>query len=255
MAEIVSASPVARRTAERLGVALAGVVGSGPFGRILKADVVAAAERPSAPPPVAPAPAAPSAAPSPAPAAPSPAPVASTPATGPLPALALDVEVDLTAATALRDQLAGLGDPAPELVHLVAAAAARALRDDATAGVDVGVAVPQGDGVALAVVRGADAKSLSALAAESREPGDGGEPALVVVDAGALGVDRVAPVQAPAVALLAVGAIRLLPAAEGARPVVSLSLASTPGGAGLAGVARLLGAVRDLLEQPLRLAL
>lgn len=240
VAEIPSASPVARRTAQRLGVALAGVAGNGPFGRILKADVVAAAERAPAPPAAAPAPA---------------APVASAPATGPLPALALDVEVDLAAATALREQLAGLGDPAPDLVHLVAAAAARALRDDATAGVDVGVAVPQGDGVALAVVRGADAKSLSAIAAESREPGDGGEPALVVVDAGGLGVDRVAPVQAPAVALLTVGAVRALPTVEGTRPVVSLSLASTPGGAGLAGAARLLAAVRDLLEQPLRLAL
>ncbi|HWV86609.1 MAG TPA: E3 binding domain-containing protein [Capillimicrobium sp.] len=244
VAETPSASPVARRTAQRLGVALAGVAGNGPFGRILKADVVVAAERAPAPPAAAPAPA-----------APSPAPVASAPATGPLPALALDVEVDLAAATALREQLAGLGDPAPDLVHLVAAAAARALRDDATAGVDVGVAVPQGDGVALAVVRGADAKSLSAIAAESREPGDGGGPALVVVDAGGLGVDRVAPVQAPAVALLTVGAVRALPTVEGTRPVVSLSLASTPGGAGLAGAARLLAAVRDLLEQPLRLAL
>ncbi len=38
----VKASPVARRTAAQLGVDLANVVGSGPDGRIVKADVVAA---------------------------------------------------------------------------------------------------------------------------------------------------------------------------------------------------------------------
>jgi len=43
--ERVFASPLARRLAEQLGLDLAGIAGSGPKGRIVKADVEAAAER------------------------------------------------------------------------------------------------------------------------------------------------------------------------------------------------------------------
>jgi pyruvate/2-oxoglutarate dehydrogenase complex dihydrolipoamide acyltransferase (E2) component len=46
----LAASPVARRAAQRLGVELAALTGSGPRGRILKADVARAAAQP---PPVA----------------------------------------------------------------------------------------------------------------------------------------------------------------------------------------------------------
>jgi pyruvate dehydrogenase E2 component (dihydrolipoamide acetyltransferase) len=65
----VKASPLARRLAEQKGVDLAGLQGSGPGGRIVKADIDGA--RPGAAAPVAPAPAAgpaPAAAPSAAPA-------------------------------------------------------------------------------------------------------------------------------------------------------------------------------------------
>ncbi|MBX5441374.1 MAG: E3 binding domain-containing protein, partial [Solirubrobacteraceae bacterium] len=214
--QAVSASPVARRAARRLGVDLTAVAGSGPHGRILKADVVAAAARPRAVPAQA----------LPAEARPVEAPACA------LPALALEVEVDLTAATALRDQLAGLADPAPELVHLAAAAAARALRDDATAGVDVGVVTPSGDGVA--VVRGADALSVGAIAAAAREASPG-TPAIVVLDAGALGVDSAVPVQAPSIPVLALGAVRARSSDAATQPVASLSLASAPGGGGGGG--------------------
>jgi pyruvate dehydrogenase E2 component (dihydrolipoamide acetyltransferase) len=40
----LKASPMARRAAQRLGVELSTVTGSGPSGRILKADVIAAAD-------------------------------------------------------------------------------------------------------------------------------------------------------------------------------------------------------------------
>ena len=71
----VNASPLARRIAEARGVALAGIAGSGPNGRIVRADVEAAAARPVAVAPVpapapAPAPAPTLAAPAPKPAAP-----------------------------------------------------------------------------------------------------------------------------------------------------------------------------------------
>jgi pyruvate dehydrogenase E2 component (dihydrolipoamide acetyltransferase) len=60
----VKASPLARRLAEQRGIALEGLTGSGPGGRIVKADVDAAAGKPAAP---AAAPAAAAAAPAPAP--------------------------------------------------------------------------------------------------------------------------------------------------------------------------------------------
>ncbi|MBI4504350.1 MAG: 2-oxoglutarate dehydrogenase complex dihydrolipoyllysine-residue succinyltransferase, partial [Chloroflexi bacterium] len=77
----VRASPVAQRLAAELRVDLAGVAGSGPGGRVMKEDVLAAAERPAggaaAAPPSAPA-AAPGALPSP------PAPLAARPAAPPM---------------------------------------------------------------------------------------------------------------------------------------------------------------------------
>ncbi|HLL31151.1 MAG TPA: 2-oxo acid dehydrogenase subunit E2, partial [Allosphingosinicella sp.] len=70
LGERVKASPLARRLAEQRGIELAGLTGSGPGGRIVKADVDAAAGKPSAAPAAsAPAPAAAQAA---APAAPAP---------------------------------------------------------------------------------------------------------------------------------------------------------------------------------------
>src|SRR5690606_25615473 len=67
----VKASPLARRLAAEHGVDLRSVVGTGPGGRIVKVDVLQAAETPAAQ-------AAP--APGPAPAAPAPAPVPAAPA-------------------------------------------------------------------------------------------------------------------------------------------------------------------------------
>ncbi|WP_043363824.1 pyruvate dehydrogenase complex dihydrolipoamide acetyltransferase [Belnapia sp. F-4-1] len=69
------ASPLARRMAQQAGLDLGGISGSGPAGRIVKADVEAALNRPKqAPAAQAPAPAAqaPAAAPAPKPAAPAP---------------------------------------------------------------------------------------------------------------------------------------------------------------------------------------
>ena len=65
----VKASPLARRLAEQQGIDLAGLTGSGPGGRIVKADIDAAAGKPKAAPAAAAA-AAPAAAPAPAAAAP-----------------------------------------------------------------------------------------------------------------------------------------------------------------------------------------
>jgi pyruvate dehydrogenase E2 component (dihydrolipoamide acetyltransferase) len=67
--ERIKASPLARRLAEQKGIDLSTLKGSGPGGRIVKADIDSAGARPAAPPQAAPA----AAAPAPSAAAPAPA--------------------------------------------------------------------------------------------------------------------------------------------------------------------------------------
>jgi pyruvate/2-oxoglutarate dehydrogenase complex dihydrolipoamide acyltransferase (E2) component len=86
----LAASPVARRAAQRLGVELAALTGSGPRGRILKADVARAAAQP---PPVA---------------------VAAAP-------VSVTADVDLTAALELCAQLDGV-EPIDLVIRAVALA-------------------------------------------------------------------------------------------------------------------------------------
>ncbi|HEY8584354.1 MAG TPA: dihydrolipoamide acetyltransferase family protein [Capillimicrobium sp.] len=206
-AAAISASPVARRVAARLGVDLAGVVGSGPYGRIVKADVVAAQDGATASAP-APAPAEP-AAPAPEPVAAAPAATAAPPAAAAAPAegvtfeeltrtqqviarrmaesratvpdFALEVDVDMTQALQLRTRLKELAEKAPSVNDFVVKAAAVALRRhprangsyrdgrfELHAGVHVGVAVAGEDTLVVPVVRDADGKSLGAIAADTR---------------------------------------------------------------------------------------
>ncbi len=77
-----NASPVARRIAAAEGIDISALHGSGPAGRVTKADVLAAKAAAPAPAPAAPA----AAAPAPAASAPAPAPAATTPAPAPAPA-------------------------------------------------------------------------------------------------------------------------------------------------------------------------
>jgi len=163
----VKASPVARRLAEELGVDLSAVAGSGPGGRIVKADVQgaadsgAAAPAAAAPAPAAQAPApaaAPAAAPAPAPAKEIPGPVVSGDAgTGKgetttveltrtqqviarrmaeskatIPDYIVTTEVDMEAAVSLREQMKAAASEnrrAPSFNDMVVKAAALALRE------------------------------------------------------------------------------------------------------------------------------
>lgn len=154
----VKASPVARRLARELGVDLATVTGSGPGGRIVKADVENAAR--TATPAPAPAPAT---APAPAPAEPAPAEevpgpiVSSVAAVGKgettvqeltrtqqviarrmaesratIPDYTVSTEVDMEAAVELREQMKAAATEtrrAPSYNDMVVKAAALALRD------------------------------------------------------------------------------------------------------------------------------
>ncbi|HSD80406.1 MAG TPA: biotin/lipoyl-containing protein, partial [Solirubrobacteraceae bacterium] len=149
----VKASPVARRLARERGVELGALRGSGPGGRIVKADVEAAAgaAAPAAPQPAAPQPAAP---PEPAAAPPEPAAgveaakgrvsvvelsrtqaliarrMAESKAT--IPAFTLSASIDMTEAVALRAELKALAGPdgtPPSYNDMVVRACALALRE------------------------------------------------------------------------------------------------------------------------------
>jgi pyruvate dehydrogenase E2 component (dihydrolipoamide acetyltransferase) len=201
----VKASPVARRMARELGVALERVEGSGPGGRIVKADVEAAAKGGGAAAPApAQAPAETPAAQPARPAAPQPQPAGEAGAKGDLavqeltrlqqtvsrrmaeskataPDFVLEVEVDMSACVELRARLKEVSDPAPSFNDMVVKACAAALRDHSRVNgayrdgrwelfsrVNVGVAVAAEDALVVPTVFDADKKSLGQIARDAR---------------------------------------------------------------------------------------
>ncbi|HEX5194472.1 MAG TPA: dihydrolipoamide acetyltransferase family protein [Solirubrobacteraceae bacterium] len=203
----VTATPMARRIAAAHGVDLGSLSGSGPRGRVVRADVMAAAGIVEEPPP-APAPA-PVAAPAGAPAAaplPSSGRAGSTDPDGErvqltrsqqlvarrmaeakatIPHFQVQTEVEMTAAVAFRAELKALAasqdTPAPSLNDLIVKTAAVCLRRHPRANgsyvdggfelhdrVNVGVAVAAEDALVVPVIHDADTKTLGQIAAESR---------------------------------------------------------------------------------------
>jgi pyruvate dehydrogenase E2 component (dihydrolipoamide acetyltransferase) len=196
----VKASPVARRLAAELGVELGALVGSGPGGRIVKADVHAAAQTVQTPS----APAQESAAKAPHAAATGPAapPAGSAKGTATthkitrlqqtvarrmaeskatIPDFTLFVDVDMTACVELRAQLKDLGGAAPSYNDMIVKASAVALREHPRANgsyrddsfehyerVNVGIAVAGDDALVVPTIFDADAKSLGQIARDSR---------------------------------------------------------------------------------------
>jgi pyruvate dehydrogenase E2 component (dihydrolipoamide acetyltransferase) len=201
----VKASPVARRMAREMGLELSGIQGSGPGGRIVKADIEAAAqgggtavkERPAeeqrreekAPP---------------------------TPDVGPrtsdgdgakgrtnvqeltrlqrtvsrrmaeskatAPDFQLNMEIDMSGCVELRARLKEVADPAPSFNDMVVKAVASAMREfprvngayrdgqwELYSRVNVGVAVAAQDTLIVPTIFDADQKSLGAIAADARE--------------------------------------------------------------------------------------
>jgi pyruvate dehydrogenase E2 component (dihydrolipoamide acetyltransferase) len=192
------ASPLARRIARESGVDLSQLTCTGPGGRIVKADVRAAAPQPAPPTP---APTAPHELPS------APAPtravgnkgavtiqqpsriqvqiaqrMAESKAT--VPDFTLQAEVDMEQAVALRDQLrqaARAGDLVPSYNDFVVKACGLALREHPRANaayrdgafelyerVNVGIAVAAEDSLIVPTVFDADRKSLLEIAGETR---------------------------------------------------------------------------------------
>lgn len=286
----VSASPLARRIAAELGIDLAALVGSGPNGRVVKRDVLAAQPAP-----------APQPAPSP---APEPEAVAAklvpltrvqrliaermTASKQSAPDFVLDVEIDMGAAIAMRARLKELlgesGQKPPSLGDFVIKACALALREHPRVNgayrgeavelfdhVNVGVAVATDDALVVPTVRDADARSLGQIAADVRRlaqaarsgrltPRELDGATFTVSNLGMFGVDAfTAVLNPPQAAIIAVGAVREKPVARDGQLVLGQTLTARltcdhrilNGADGAAFLAR----VRALLEAPELLAL
>ena len=195
------ASPLARRLAAELNIDLAGLAGSGPQGRVTRADVERAAGGNGkaagevwlpAPTPAA-APAAPGSEGAPWPSAKGDAAtheltrlqqtvarrMAESRAT--VPDIELRVEVDMGEAVVLRERLREVADPAPSINDLIVKATALALREhprvngsyrdsrfETFSRVNVGIAVATDDALVVPTIFDADQKSLGEIGASAR---------------------------------------------------------------------------------------
>jgi pyruvate dehydrogenase E2 component (dihydrolipoamide acetyltransferase) len=202
------ASPLAKRIAEAAGINLAQVTGTGPHGRIVKADVEAARGQAPQPTPVtAPATAAPSAVPAPAPRAPSPLPYADgtydivpldgmrrtiarrmTESFRDVPHFPLNIDLEIDKLLELRKQLNQVGAAQNAKVSvndLVIKAAALACKRVPAANAsytpdgilihhnaDIAVAVAIDGGLITPVIRKAETKGLAAISDEMKSLAD-----------------------------------------------------------------------------------
>jgi pyruvate dehydrogenase E2 component (dihydrolipoamide acetyltransferase) len=284
----VPSSPLARKLAKELNVDLAAVRGTGPGGRVVRADIEAAARH----------------APAPAPAA-----VDGSDPRGPvtrvelsrarrltaermaesartIPSFPLTAEADMTRALELRARIAELGDaaPVPTLTDVVVAACGRALREHPRVNasysdgavtqfgrVHVGVAVDTTEALLVPTVTDADTRSLTSIAARSRELADRARAGRItpaelegatftVSNLGMFGVTVFeAVINPPQAAILAVGALRELPRVIDGEvrvaPVLTVTLTSDHRVLDGADAARFLRRVVELVERPMALLL
>ena len=280
----VSASPIARRTAAGLGIDLASLSGTGPRGRIVKADVVRAA---AAEPPAA---------------APRPVEAAKgatvevglsrvqqtiarrmSESRSTVPDFAVEVDVALDDLLELREQLKRVHATAPSVTDAIVRAAALTLRRHPKVNgsyrdgslvqhdrVNVGIAVASDAALLVPVVPDADKLTLTEIAAESRRliarardgsvtPPELSGGTFTVSNLGMFGVDRFAGVvNLPQAAILCVGATRPRPAvladgSLGVRQLATLTLVSDHRIVYGADAAAFLSDLRVALEEPLRL--
>jgi pyruvate dehydrogenase E2 component (dihydrolipoamide acetyltransferase) len=294
----VKASPIARRIARERGLDLAAITGSGPGGRIVKADV----ERVKAPQEQAPG--APAAAPTAgAPERPETAKgevelveltkvqqtiarrMAESKATAPH--FYLESEVDMSRAVEGRARIkasAAEGDVVPSFNDMVVKAAALALREFPRANgayrdgrveqysrINLGVAVAAQDALIVPTVFDADRKGLAEIAADTRalaqrvRSGEITPPELsggtfTVSNLGMYGITNFAAViNPPQAAILAVGSITERPVVRDGEittaHLMPLNLACDHRILYGADGAELLARIRELLEEPLALAM
>jgi pyruvate dehydrogenase E2 component (dihydrolipoamide acetyltransferase) len=304
----VKASPVARRMARELGVELAQIEGSGPGGRIVKADVQAAAgDGAKAAPAEAPEeeqveerPVVEERAPEPAREEAGPKGraelqeltrlqqtvsrrMAESKATAP--DFSISLTVDMTSAVELRARLKEVADPAPSFNDMVVKAAAAALREhprvngayregkfELYENVNIGVAVAGEDALVVPTVFNADSKSLGQIARDARQlaakvrdktitPPELSGATFTVSNLGMYGIEFfTAIINPPQASILTVGKLEKRPVVDEngrivARDQMTLSLVCDHRILYGADGARFLARVKELLEQPLSLAL
>jgi pyruvate dehydrogenase E2 component (dihydrolipoyllysine-residue acetyltransferase) len=309
----VKASPIAKRVAQDRGLDLQGLSGSGPGGRIVKADVERAIESGDRG-----APAAETAAPAEAPKAPA-EPAGPTPGAKEKPETAkgqtetveltkmqqtvarrmaeskataphfyLQAEIDMTGAVQGRKRLKEMakeGDPVPTFNDMVVKACALGLREHPRANgayrdgkielysrVNVGVAVAGQDALVVPTVFDADLKGLrqisaetKALAARVREgsitPPELSGGTFTVSNLGMYGISNFhAVINTPQAGILAVGELKAKPVVTDSgeiepRQIMGVTLACDHRILYGADGAIFLGRVRELLEEPIGLAL
>jgi len=281
----VKASPLARRMAVDAGVAIEGIAGSGPGGRVVKRDVEAAA---AAPRPAAAAPAFAAAAPGPefedVPVSQMRKTIAKRLVTsvGPVPTFFLTTEIDATRLLAARETVnrkleadgikASIND---FILKAVAVALARHPEVNAQWSdtvirrfrrVHIGVAVAVEDGLITPVVKDADRKGIAQIAVEVRElaargrekklqPDEYTGATFSISNLGMFGIDEfTAIINPPESGILAVGQVADKVVADNGQPVVRPRMRMTmscdhrvvDGATG----ARFLRTVREYLEEP-----
>jgi pyruvate dehydrogenase E2 component (dihydrolipoamide acetyltransferase) len=281
--ERIKASPVARRLAEQEGVELQAVEGTGPGGRVTKADVEGASgdgqkrggsagakgavevteltrlqqtvsRR-----------------------------MAESKATAP--DYALTVDVDMTLAVELRERLSDASEHPPSYNDMVVKAVANALREhpkvngayrdgkfERYSRVNIGIAVAAQDALVVPTIFDADSKSLGQIARDAHElaekvregkitPPEVAGGTFTISNLGMYGIDEfTAVINPPQAALLTVGALKKKPAVDDngrvvARDQMRMTLISDHRILYGADAAEFLARVRELLEQPLQLAL
>jgi pyruvate dehydrogenase E2 component (dihydrolipoamide acetyltransferase) len=289
----VKASPLARRIARDRGVDLHTLSGSGPGGRIVKADVEGAAAEPSTP----------ASAPAPAPAREDVTTakgetttialtrmqqtiarrMAESKAT--IPDFTLLADVDMEDCVRLRSELKRISkDEAPTYNDMVVKACALALRDHPRANgsyrdgtlqmhsrINVGVAVAAQDALVVPTVFDADAKALGEIARETRSlaarvrdatitPPELGGGTFTVSNLGMYAIKSfTAIINPPQAAILSVGSVeQRVVVRDGelvARHTMTLTLVSEHRVLYGADAAELLARVRELLQAPAALTL
>jgi pyruvate dehydrogenase E2 component (dihydrolipoamide acetyltransferase) len=308
----IKASPIARRVARDRGLDLSALSGSGPGGRIVKADVERALESGAAPAtPVAPQPPAEAPA-SPVPAGPTPG-VSEKPETAKgqveaveltklqqtvarrmaeskatAPHFYLQAEIDMTSAVEGRAKLkasAREGEVVPTFNDMVVKACALALREYPRANgayrdgrielysrINVGVAVAAQDALVVPTVFDADQKGLRRIATEARAlaarvrdgsitPPELSGGTFTVSNLGMYGISNFhAVINTPQAGILAVGEVKAKPVIAdsgeiAARQMMGVTLACDHRILYGADGAEFLARVRELLEEPLGLAL
>ncbi len=285
----VKATPVARRLAEELGIDLRQVKGTGPEGRITREDVEAFAarlrERPAAaPPPPVEAPAVPEAVEEPLSRMRQTIARRMTESKQQAPHFYVTVEVDMTEAMRLREQLnAQLEEDARLSVNdLIIKAAAKALTkfprlNSAFAGdrlkifkaVNIAMAVATPEGLLAPVIHDAAGKSIFQIARESRElarraregrlrADDQVGGTFTISNLGMYNVESFsAIINPPNAAILATGSVQRRPVVRGdqvvvadiMRATISVDHRVTDG----AEAAQFLGEFKRLLENPVSL--